>query len=141
MADQSCPQCGTTYPYETEVCPSCGYQVTPALPCNEKNPWIAMLFSFLFFGAGQAYNGQMKKGIAFLILTFLGVFAFILPGVLVWLYGMYDAGMTSRKMNKGEIVCTPTQSGRVALFIIIVLFIYVGVGLAVAMTGLVLLGM
>jgi TM2 domain-containing membrane protein YozV len=141
MADQSCPQCGTTYPYETELCPSCGYQVTPALPCNEKNPWIAVLLSVFIFGAGQAYNGQIKKGIALLILTFLGLFAFILPGILVWLYGIYDAGMISRKMNTGEIVCTPTQSGRVALFVILVVFIYVGVGLVVAMTGLVRPGM
>jgi TM2 domain-containing membrane protein YozV len=132
MVDKSCPQCGTSYPYENEVCPSCGYQVPPSPPCTEKNPWLAALLSVFFFGAGQAYNGQIQKGIALLILVFLGLFVFLVPGILVWAYGIYDAANSARKMNAREITCIPTQVGRLVLFIFIVLLIYVAIGITVA---------
>jgi uncharacterized protein with PQ loop repeat len=143
MADKSCPQCGTTYPYEDEVCPSCGYQLPPSPSCLERNVWIAALLSVFFFGAGQAYNGQIRKGIAFLILIFLGLFAFLIPGILVWAYGIYDAANSARKMNAREITCVPTQVGRLVLFIFIVLLIYVAIGIVVAgyATGFAISGM
>jgi TM2 domain-containing membrane protein YozV len=132
MAENFCPQCGKTYPFESEMCPNCGYRV-PVIPIySVKRPWIAALLSFLFFGAGQVYNGQIRKGIAFLILTLLGTLVFLLPGVLVWIYGIYEAALTSQRMNAGVIPGIPTHAGHLALFVVVVLFIYVGVGVAVA---------
>lgn len=50
---------------------------------------IAMILSFLFPGIGQAYlSKQWVKGIVFLVAT--TVLSFVLIGVLVWLYGLYD---------------------------------------------------
>ncbi len=92
---------------------------------------MAGLLSLFFFGAGQAYNGQIRKGIAFLIATIVGVFIFILPGVVVWAYGMYDAAVTSSRMNAGAIPDIPTHRGNLALFIFIVLLIYVALGVIV----------
>jgi hypothetical protein len=78
------------------------------------------------------YNGQIKKGIAFLILTFAGIFALLIPGILVWLYGIYDAAVTSRNMNRQETLYLPTPVGKLALFILIVFLIDVGIGIVVA---------
>lgn len=33
---------------------------------NEKSPWLAFLFSYIFPGGGQIYNGQPVKGLLFL---------------------------------------------------------------------------
>jgi TM2 domain-containing membrane protein YozV len=132
MADKTCPQCGATYPYESELCPACGYQVEVPLPHPKKKPSIAALLSLFFFGAGQVYNGQIKKGIAFLVVTIIGIFIFIIPGVVVWAYGMYDAAVTATRMNNRTIQDIPTQRGRLALFIFIVLLIYVTVGVVFA---------
>ena len=50
---------------------------------------IAMILSFLFPGIGQAYlSNQWVKGIVFLVATM--VLSFVLIGILVWLFGMYD---------------------------------------------------
>lgn len=37
----------------------------PAVPQPPKNPWIALVLSFLFPGIGQIYNGQIAKAIFF----------------------------------------------------------------------------
>jgi TM2 domain-containing membrane protein YozV len=37
----------------------------PAVPQPPKNPWIALILSFLFPGIGQIYNGQIAKAIFF----------------------------------------------------------------------------
>jgi hypothetical protein len=131
MADTTCPQCGATYPYENEICPTCGYQVQVPPPHMKKKPFIAGILSFFFFGAGQAYNGQIQKGIAFLIATIVGIFIFIIPGILVWAFGMYDAAITSSRMNSGVISDIPTNRGYLALFIFIVVLIYVAIGVIV----------
>ena len=34
---------------------------------EEKNPTVALVLSFLFMGLGQFYNGEIKKGVIFLV--------------------------------------------------------------------------
>ncbi len=128
MADTTCPQCGKTYPYEETICPACGYQVEVPPRHPEKKPSVAVLLSFFFFGAGQAYNGQIRKGILFLFAILVGIFIFILPGVVIWAYGMYDAAVTASRMNARTIPDIPIHRGRLALFIFCVLLIYVALG-------------
>jgi len=35
--------------------------------------------------------------------TIVGVFLFLVPGIIIWLYGVIDAGVTAKKMNEGTI--------------------------------------
>lgn len=97
---------------------------------EERNPEKARLFS-LIPGLGQQYNGQTLKAIAVLMGTLIGLLIFLLLGGIVWAYGMYDAGQTSRKMNLGEIPYKKTNNIAMIIFggfagILVIVFIYLG---------------
>lgn len=88
---------------------------------KKKNPRIAVIASFFIPGLGQIYNGEIVKGIAFIIIgTIFGLLGIALTGpaimapvlfgfVLVilviyfifWIYNLYDAYNTAEKtMNE-----------------------------------------
>lgn len=99
-----CETCGEPLRSEgVEYCQSCGASVPGSYLRRDKNPWTAFFLSVFFDGAGQVYNGQLAKGLAVLFGVLAGLFLFIVPGVIVWLYGIYDAHRTARRMNAGEI--------------------------------------
>jgi TM2 domain-containing membrane protein YozV len=108
------------------------YTQQSAVIKKEKNALAAALLSFLFTGSGQVYNGETGKGIGILIGAIIGYFIFVIPGVLVILYGVYDAYSTAQKMNKGEIPYVEVSNGKVIGFIIaeIVIFVIVFIILA-----------
>ncbi|MDT8357379.1 MAG: hypothetical protein RQ758_02620 [Methanomicrobiaceae archaeon] len=85
---------------------------------GEKNPFLAGLASFLFAGLGQVYNGQFAKGVLILAGALLGSFL-IIPGILIWLYGVYDAYRTAAKMNNGRIPFAAHNWGHIIVFIIL----------------------
>jgi FlaG/FlaF family flagellin (archaellin) len=86
-----------------------------------RNPVFAVLFSFLFPGWGQWYNGRRWAGLVFLvvsvILSVLNIalrlvlihyqivltIIFMVLGLGIWIYGMYDAYTTAESINRGEI--------------------------------------
>ena len=76
-----------------------------AQPIVLKNPGLAAVFSFFYMGLGQIYNGQIGKGIAFLVaysvswLLILVVVGLITTPIL-WIYGMYDAYKSAEKINR-----------------------------------------
>ncbi|WP_209125492.1 hypothetical protein [Alkalihalobacillus sp. BA299] len=72
-----------------------------------KNPGIAAVLSFFFAGLGQIYNGEIGKGIAFIIAYFIsGLLMLILIGFittpLLWIWGMVDAYKTAERINESE---------------------------------------
>lgn len=80
-----------------------------------------MILSFFFPGLGSVYNGDTLKGVAIYIGVIIGVFLFIVPGIIVWVFGMYDAYTTAKKMNEGRIPFKPTNTTAMIVFIVIVL--------------------
>jgi len=75
-----------------------------ASPVFYKNPGLAAVFSFFYMGLGQIYNGQIYKGIAFLIAYSISwLLMLILIGLLttpiLWIYGIYDAYKSAEKIN------------------------------------------
>jgi TM2 domain-containing membrane protein YozV len=91
---------------------------------SERNPAGAAVLSFLVPGAGQAYNGDFKRGLLFLIGTIIGTLLLILPGIIVWGYGIYDAAITAKRMNEGTISVTSDASGlwkHLGLFLVIMI--------------------
>lgn len=85
-----------------------------AQPAQRKSPVLAVVLSFFICGLGQIYNGQVMKGLMFLLLYILlwvvagflviavvGFCLFPLP-LLLWLYGLYDAYTVAEKINRGE---------------------------------------
>jgi len=76
----------------------------PSPPPVYKNPGLAAVLSFFYMGLGQIYNGQIAKGIAFIVAyTISWVLIFILVGLLttpvLFIYGMYDAYKSAEKIN------------------------------------------
>ena len=132
-----CPNCGANLPNpDVKFCNECGTQInsTP-LPVDskkpeevhseEKSPWVATLCSFFIPGLGQVYNGDTEKGIAVFFGTLIGFFLLFVPGLLVWLFGLYDAYTTARKMNAGEIPFKPTKTAHMIIFFILAVIITV----------------
>jgi len=70
-----------------------------------KNPGLAAVLSFFYMGLGQIYNGQIAKGIAFIVAyTISWILIFIVIGLLttpvLFIYGMYDAYKSAEKINR-----------------------------------------
>ena len=75
---------------------------------DHKSPGIAAVLSFLFTGLGQIYNGQIGKGIAFIVSGIVCLFTIILLiGFLLyplfWIYNIYDAYDSAKKINAGLV--------------------------------------
>jgi TM2 domain-containing membrane protein YozV len=106
-----CPHCGKPVDPVAEICPSCGVRIRQApqpVVRDQKNPGLAAVLSFFFTGLGQIYNGQIGKGILFLVLgivfliTIIVLIGFILYPVF-WIYNIYDAYNTAKKINVGVV--------------------------------------
>jgi TM2 domain-containing membrane protein YozV len=93
-------------PYPMAVAPS--YGMTPYV--KHKDAGVATLLSFFLPGAGQLYNGQVGKGLAFLLVSIFVNFPLMFVGVgfftalVTWIWAMVDAHGCAEKINRGEIV-------------------------------------
>ncbi|MDG6250361.1 DUF5683 domain-containing protein [Methanocalculus sp.] len=85
---------------------------------SSKNPGVAALCSFIFPGLGQIYNGDIKKGILIPIGVVIGLFFLMIPSFIVWVYGIYNAYTTTKKMNDGEIPYIETNAMHMFIFVI-----------------------
>ena len=68
-----CEHCGKLINSIAEICPKCGVRIKAppvVLPTNRKDEGVSALLSFIFVGLGQIYNGQIDKGILFIIVGF-----------------------------------------------------------------------
>jgi TM2 domain-containing membrane protein YozV len=124
-----CPHCGKESNEEApRFCSGCGarmdgsvpagYPGYPSPPPPQKSTMIAGFCSSFLPGLGQVYNGETAKGVALFILALTGLFLFILPGLIAWLYAMYDAYAVAAKMNTGEIPFRETRTIHMVLFIV-----------------------
>lgn len=128
MVGQFCESCGAPLREGDRFCEQCGAAVAntpretassvhPVTGNKMKNPVVALILSFFFSGLGSIYNGETLKGIAIYLGTLVGFFIFIIPGIVVWIYGMYDAYTTAKKMNEGTI---PFKEANVLVMIVFV---------------------
>lgn len=74
---------------------------------KNKRPKLALFLSFIFPGFGQLYEGQYIKALSLIVasvissllmIIYIGIFLYL----IVWVYGMYDAYYTAKKINNGE---------------------------------------
>ncbi|HEY3421800.1 MAG TPA: hypothetical protein VGK13_01480 [Methanocellaceae archaeon] len=104
---------------------------TPAVV--KKEPLLAAIGSFFFPGLGQVYNGEgMVKGLMYLIGTLVGTLIFIIPGLAIWLYGIYNAYKVADKMKSGTMPAKGTSTANLLIFIIVSLVIDVIYGFVLA---------
>jgi TM2 domain-containing membrane protein YozV len=103
-----CKNCGAEIDEKAEICPKCGVRVKPApVTTEKKSSGIAAIASFFIPGLGQIYNGEIGKGIIFIICGIIfALLMFVLIGFILyplfWIYSIYDAYTTAEKINRGE---------------------------------------
>jgi TM2 domain-containing membrane protein YozV len=141
-----CPECGKPLANEAaNFCDNCGAKLlaaptitvqppegsgagssTPApepvtlvQPDEEKSTAIAAICSLVIPGLGQVYDGKLERGFLIFFGTIIGFFIFIIPGLCVWAFGIYDAYEIACKMNNKEIPFLPTKTSHLLLFIIL----------------------
>ena len=147
-----CPECGKPFANETaNFCDNCGAKLTDsptitvappgttgaALPENEeKSTAIAAICSLVIPGLGQVYDGKTERGFAIFFGTIIGLFIVIIPGLVVWAFGIYDAYSLALKMNKKEIPFLPTKTAHLIIFIILAIVTVVVITAIVALVAL-----
>lgn len=126
MTQNNCSNCGEPLKEHAIVCSNCGapvkehqenkeqpsaqekaqaeqvYETPKAAPKKEKSTFLALILSFFIPGLGQVYNGNFWKGVLFMFAVPIGAIFLIIPGIAIWIYGMYDAYTDAEKINKGE---------------------------------------
>lgn len=69
-----------------------------------KNPGVAAVLSALIPGVGQIYNGEIGKGVMFMIIQAVNAFLTLIvigfiTGFAVWVWGVVDAYKGAEKFN------------------------------------------
>ncbi len=69
-----------------------------------KQPWLAIMLSIVFTGLGQLYNGQILKGLLFIVIqignfVLMHWFIGIITAPVFWVYGLIDAVDTAGRIN------------------------------------------
>ncbi len=83
-------------------------------PVIKKDPGIAVVLSFFFTGLGQIYNGQIGKGLLFIVIQIINVLLMFvvigfITGPLFWIYGMYDAYNVAKATHMIQPEQTPVS--------------------------------
>ena len=129
----TCAACGVLVEESARFCPRCGEAVRPGAggdspPASRpgvvaanvsdgrletivtvrhaRNPGLAAVLSFFWCGLGQIYNGEIGKGIVFVLLyTVSLLLLFVLVGFvttpLLWIWGVVDAYQTAERLCAG----------------------------------------
>jgi tetratricopeptide (TPR) repeat protein len=92
---------------------------------GEKNPVIAACCSAAIPGLGQVYNGELWKGIIVFALTLMGIVFLLIPGLMVWMFGVFSAYTTAGKMNSGEYPSRPASYREMLIFAVAAMIIII----------------
>ena len=111
-----CSKCGAEVPASSRFCQRCGAeQPAAAAPVvlvarGPKSPILALILSCFISGLGQLYNGEIGKGVGFLIAYFVAWACFWaliwlpvihwIPSAVVWVWGMVDAYQSAERINR-----------------------------------------
>lgn len=79
---------------------------------EHKSAGLAAILSFLIPGLGQIYNGEIGKGILFLVVAIIFAFLILLLiGIplyfILWIYGIYDAYQGAERHNRAHPMPQP----------------------------------
>jgi hypothetical protein len=128
-----CSSCGAPVPETAKFCNECGARLTdrvfagqlpPAQDAGgEKSTFLAVAGSTFVPGLGQVYEGNILKGYLVFFGTFFGFFLLIVPGLIIWLYGIYDAYSTADRMNRGVVPFEPAPTLHMVIFVVVAIVV------------------
>ena len=128
-----CSICGAPVPETAKFCNECGAGFTGPVftgtaaaraGCRwQKSTFLAVAGSTFVPGLGQVYEGNILKGYLVFFGTFFGFFLFIIPGLIIWLYGIYDAYSTADRMNRGIIPFEPAPTLHMVIFVVVAIVV------------------
>ncbi|MCK5218753.1 hypothetical protein KAR10_04480 [bacterium] len=78
----------------------------------KKNKTTSTILAICWPGLGQFYNGEVAKGILVGLSSWL---------IIPWILGIWDARVTSEKMNKGEKTIRPINYLAMGIYLVTVL--------------------
>lgn len=86
-----------------------------APPPIYKNPGLAAILSFFFMGLGQIYNGQIFKGVIFIIVYIISIILMIfligfITTPILFIWGIWDAYKSSEKINRQVASSQPVNN-------------------------------
>jgi hypothetical protein len=71
----------------------------------DANPIVAALLTWFVLGLGHLIvNGQQRKWMYSLIVTFIGTCLCILPGIVIGILSVVEAYQTAERLQKGETI-------------------------------------
>lgn len=89
-----------------------------------KVPAVSVVLSAFFPGLGQMYNGdRLYKGLIIFFAFAAGSLFYLVPGIIVWLYGMYDAYKKADLIQRGEAEYMPADNRNIMLLVLIPLIV------------------
>ena len=88
----------------------------PPPPTFYKNPGLAAVLSFFYMGLGQIYNGQISKGIFFVIIYSVSILLIsIVIGLIttpvLFIFGIWDAYKSAEKINRDIAMRSAPRDG------------------------------
>lgn len=66
----------------------------------KKDRTLARILSFFLPGIGQVYADRLQRGILTLVAFIIGSCIFFIPGLLIWIWAIIDAGKCADEYNK-----------------------------------------
>ncbi|MCL2549958.1 MAG: hypothetical protein FWE78_03360 [Methanimicrococcus sp.] len=121
-----CTNCGKPlHMTQTESVSNENYQNYENYQNANQNLVLAAVLSFVWPGLGQLYNGKFGKGILFTACYWIGLCILFIPGLIVWIYAMWDAYKEAEKINNGDVPFKTPSFATVAAFLFIPIIIFV----------------
>jgi hypothetical protein len=69
------------------------------------------------------YKGNILKGYLVFFGTFFGLFLLIISGLIMWLYGIYDAYTIADRMNRGAIPFESAPTLHMVIFVVVAILL------------------
>lgn len=117
-----CSVCKVQLIAET-YCKDCIAEKTAANIKQKKSPILAAILSLSLAGLGQAYNGEVGKGLLIFFTSWL---------IIPWIYSVIDAYKTANKINEGAVTITAKPGCITATIIFMVITPFIIIMLAIS---------